>query len=381
MEIVKIKGVEKDYHWGNSGFISSLLKKEKKERIAEYWMGVHPAGEAVTADGEKLSSYIMRQSGALNGDKKSLPLLFKVLSIDSPLSLQCHPDKKQAEEGWKREEQNRKDGSGDISYQDDNSKAELIVALSPLSVLCGFRSLERSIEKLEKIIPQTFSKYVSLHSNSIRELVLYLLDLDGREKKEILEEAEKYLEYVKSDYDAGNMDEDEIASFALSKYKDDIGILFPFLMNVVSLKKGEGIYLKPDILHAYIRGNGIELMDSSDNVLRLGLTSKRIDRKELSRIMVFAPYDVRIISGRKDIFGRISFETESSNFELKELKSGIFSIDEKRLSIVLVTEGSAQFSYKGEKIMLEMGECALIPADLGEYNINIDGELFQAVVL
>ena len=58
-------------------------------------------------------------------------------------------------------------------------------------------------------------------------------------------------------------------------------------MNVVHVAPGEALYLEPDTLHAYVKGNGMELMTASDNVLRGGLTPKRIDLKELSSLLYF----------------------------------------------------------------------------------------------
>jgi len=43
------------------------------------------------------------------------------------------------------------------------------------------------------------------------------------------------------------------------------------------LEPGQGIYLPAGNLHAYLEGTGVEIMASSDNVLRGGLTPKHVD--------------------------------------------------------------------------------------------------------
>ena len=48
-------------------------------------------------------------------------------------------------------------------------------------------------------------------------------------------------------------------------------------MNRVHLRPGESLFLGAGTMHAYLHGTGIEIMASSDNVLRGGLTSKHID--------------------------------------------------------------------------------------------------------
>ena len=50
----------------------------------------------------------------------------------------------------------------------------------------------------------------------------------------------------------------------------DDRVSLPFLLNVLHLERGEALYLEPRTLHAYVKGNLIELMSASDNVLRGG---------------------------------------------------------------------------------------------------------------
>ena len=76
-----------------------------------------------------------------------------------------------------------------------------------------------------------------------------------------------------------------IALTCYEMYPQDPGLFCPFLLNVKHLKEGEALYLEPRTLHAYVQGNGVELMSSSDNVLRGGLTNKKVDVHELLKIL------------------------------------------------------------------------------------------------
>jgi mannose-6-phosphate isomerase len=49
------------------------------------------------------------------------------------------------------------------------------------------------------------------------------------------------------------------------------------------------MFLDAQTPHAYIHGTGIEIMASSDNVLRAGLTPKHIDVEELIKNTKFQP--------------------------------------------------------------------------------------------
>src|SRR5690606_8339310 len=73
------------------------------------------------------------------------------------------------------------------------------------------------------------------------------------------------------------------------RYPGDAGVLASLLLNRISLKAGEGIYLPAGNLHAYLHGIGVEVMANSDNVLRGGLTPKHVDVPELLRVLDFTP--------------------------------------------------------------------------------------------
>ena len=68
-------------------------------------------------------------------------------------------------------------------------------------------------------------------------------------------------------------------------YPGDPGIVVALLMNLVTLRRGEGLFVPAGVLHAYLEGLGVELMAASDNVLRGGLTPKHIDVAELLAVL------------------------------------------------------------------------------------------------
>nr|BFE76389.1 hypothetical protein GCM10020092_096900 [Actinoplanes digitatis] len=72
-------------------------------------------------------------------------------------------------------------------------------------------------------------------------------------------------------------------------------MLVALLLNHVRLAPGEAIWMPAGNLHAYLRGTGIEIMAASDNVLRGGLTPKRVDVEELLRVLRFEVLDDPIL--------------------------------------------------------------------------------------
>lgn len=385
MQIKRIKGVVKNYAWGNTDYIPSLLGGFDGNPQAEYWMGTHPSGEAMLDDGRRLSELLKEDESVLGEVNirrfgKSLPLLFKVLAIATPLSLQCHPDKKQAEDGWAREAGLREQGL-EHNYQDDNQKAEILVALSPVTAMCGFRPNDEIKRNLALMLPVCYPEYLERYADDNQSLFMRLYELSKDEVNAVLEEFKASLDKADCRSWSGNfLSPKGIAKRCLEIYPGDIGALFPIILNVVHLNIGEGLYLNPDTLHAYVYGNGIELMDASDNVLRGGLTAKRIDLDELKRIMRFDSEQVAKVQMSKDSYGRRVYKTPTEAFLLLSAASGDYHVTESRLMLVLVTEGMVRFSSEGESITLEKGECALIPKSISDYTMKVRGQVFFASV-
>ena len=72
-------------------------------------------------------------------EKLELPFLSKVLSVETALSIQAHPDKKLAEYLYKTKPE---------LYKDDNHKPEMAYALTPFTAMCGFRRAEAIVQHL-----------------------------------------------------------------------------------------------------------------------------------------------------------------------------------------------------------------------------------------
>lgn len=65
----------------------------------------------------------------------------------------------------------------------------------------------------------------------------------------------------------------------------DPGLLVAALMHHQILAPGEAMFVDAGCLHAYLHGFAVEVMASSDNVIRGGLTDKFIDVAELVRLI------------------------------------------------------------------------------------------------
>ena len=75
----------------------------------------------------------------LNLAKHGLPFLFKVLSVQTALSIQAHPDKDLAA---------RLHAARPDMYKDDNHKPEMTLAVSNFEALCQFQKANHVLENL-----------------------------------------------------------------------------------------------------------------------------------------------------------------------------------------------------------------------------------------
>ncbi|CAL5372476.1 unnamed protein product [Camellia sinensis] len=81
------------------------------------------------------------------------------------------------------------------------------------------------------------------------------------------------------------------------QYPADVGVLATFLFNYVKLNPGEALYLGANELHAYIHGECIECMATSDNVVRAGLTPKDRDVQILCSMLTYHQGFPEILQG------------------------------------------------------------------------------------
>jgi len=143
------------------------------------------------------------------------------------------------------------------------------------------------------------------------------------------------------------------------------------LLNYVRLAPGEAIYLGAGNVHAYLRGTGVEIMASSDNVLRCGLTPKHIDVPELLRITDFTALPDPVWSA---VGGR--FDVPVTDFALTRLDiEDATGLHDDGPSIVLCTSGAVAVA----DVALRPGHAAFVPAGAA-VSIAGTGQVFIAGV-
>eukprot|EP01086_Lenisia_limosa_P000621 TRINITY_DN11101_c0_g1_i1.p1 TRINITY_DN11101_c0_g1~~TRINITY_DN11101_c0_g1_i1.p1 ORF type:complete len:271 (+),score=43.69 TRINITY_DN11101_c0_g1_i1:1-813(+) len=67
----------------------------------------------------------------------------------------------------------------------------------------------------------------------------------------------------------------------------DVGLIASMFLRHVTLQPGETVFLPPNVPHAYLHGDCVEIMAESDNVVRAGLTGKFIDAENLTTMLTY----------------------------------------------------------------------------------------------
>ena len=365
--LLSLTNTPRDYAWGSDSLLAGLEGRTPSGAPeAEVWFGDHPGDPADVAGGGTLDQ--------LTGG--TLPYLLKLLAAGRPLSIQVHPTIAQAQEGWARESGLAADDP-QRNYRDDNHKPELIVALSErFESLSGLRPVADTLTLLGTLgddadgVSQLRTR-LRADGDVLRDVIGWLLGGHAQtEVDDII--AAVVAAATRTDTGEWGTTLRAIAGVA-DNYPGDPGVVVALLMNHVVLRRGEGVFLRAGLLHAYLAGLGVEIMAASDNVLRGGLTPKRIDVPELLAILDTTPGEVSILSPATD--GAITtYPVPVPDFALERISVDGTSVT-RELSgptMVLATAGSITVtSHAGEEIALAVGTVAF--ADAGESALTVSG--------
>ncbi|MDO7881139.1 mannose-6-phosphate isomerase, class I [Salinibacterium soli] len=390
---VAITNTPRDYAWGSSGAISELLGAPATDAVeAELWLGAHHGSpsrilDPTATDGAgDLAQWIAADPATATGDEDAatLPFLLKVLAARSPLSLQAHPTPEQAAAGFARE-----DAAGipidaaHRNYKDPYAKPELILAVSEeFGALCGFRPAaesRRAIARLLELAEQS-------EPDARGPLTDWLERLSGDDS------IQSVFEWLIS---RGEGVDELVAAVArvvatgpgfatqrtiAETYPGDPGLVISLLLHEVTLAKGEALFLPAGNIHAYLHGVGIELMSSSDNVLRGGLTPKHVDVAELLSVLDFRPLPAPYLVPEVPVPDVRVFHPEGTDFELVEFEaSGLLPLDGPAIALCL--EGSFELTGGLGSAMLSRGDVLYITPDEGDLAVGGTGQLVVATVV
>lgn len=358
MTLLKLGNTPMNYAWGDSELLADLLGMAAPGHpIAEQWFGTHKGAPSQVLDSE--NSTLDLRFGEIG-------YLVKFLAAAKPLSIQAHPSKAHAELQFAK---------GHKSYSDDNHKPELIVAITEFRALCGFRPEEELATDLA-LLAEGSESFVGLRDSfeaagyesamqwiyeAGQEVVLQLVahaTVLGRKRARLLEQL-------------------------FAEYGADPGLLVSVLMNLVTLEPNQALFLPAGNIHAYLSGLGVEVMASSDNVLRGGLTSKHIDVRELLKVLEYEALEQPMIQTRQLLNGLWEYPTTSEDFSVYRVEPSasnlLVDLELPNTAIAVCTQGEITLSTsKSETMTIRRGEAAFL-ADSRLFSVTGSGTGFIAL--
>lgn len=361
--VFRIEPAVQRYAWGHSGQIPELLGfAADGGPYAEAWWGAHAAAPS-RAQGEGLDAVIARDPLAMLGEDVTerwggLPYLLKVLAIARPVSIQVHPTLEQARDIRSAYETDQ------CPLPDDGHKPEMVVALTPMRLQVGLRP------------PAELAA-------DVRELgtahALFLADI--AESGDLA----SYLEAVLADDEARTLLEPlaaaaregrgsvslSAAAHALEAHPGDTGALVSLALNVIDLEPGQACFTSAGVLHSYQSGLGLEIMASSDNVLRAGLTPKPVHVPLVLDVALLEASEPIIPAQAGDDAVR-HYLAPASEFALTVVSEGEVTVHAGP-RIVVAVDGLATVSVEGETIELTAGQSVFIPDADGPALISAEG--------
>lgn len=381
------------YAWGSRSALAKLTGRPvpSPEPEAEMWMGAHPvAPSRLVSQGIERSlvdAIADDPRGMLGGDVVStfgprLPFLLKILAAAEPLSLQAHPTAAQAAAGFADEEKRGVPLTAPFrNYKDPSHKPELICALEPFDALCGFRAAADTVRLFDALeVPELARALAPLRSSpdsaGLRATFEALMTAPDAERTGMAEAT------TRACARPGPFEAERGWALEIAKlYPGDVGVVVALMLNLVRLEAGEAIYLGAGNLHAYLRGTGVEIMASSDNVLRGGLTKKHVDVPELLRVLDFQDGPVAKTAPRAVDGVERAYVTPAAEFLLSVLDvTGAVERTTRGPEILLAASGEVVVAREGaDPVRLAPGGSCFVPA-AARYRLDGRGTVYRARV-
>lgn len=400
----------RDYAWGSTSLIPRFLGVPADGRPqAELWVGDHPGAPSRLPDGTRLDDHVRSHAAQVLGPHAlatfgpRLPYLVKALAAAEPLSLQVHPTSERARVGFDLEQQaGVAVDAPERSYRDRHHKPELIVAITRFEGMAGFRDLERTVRIL-RLLQHPWADRVAKELDgapafqALHAAVGEMLAQSGDPLRRLVGEVagaaraaeargHQTTRAVGRRYlDRASVERESTRLFAQTaalaeRYPDDPGVLVTLLLNHVVLSPGEAMFLDAGVVHAYSSGFGVEVMASSDNVVRAGLTPKHVDVPELLQIASFTPIPPPLWEPVPTTARHLTYAPPVAEFTLAVVEAPDADLPAAGPRTLLCLDGSVEAVTARERLPLVGGQALLVEHADGAVRLEGAGTVVVASV-
>jgi len=383
----RITGRLQNYAWGVPGglqsWISDIAGVDASQPEAELWFGAHQNGPSPIVGNEGVAGLASPNGRTLRDevDADRVPLLVKLLAAARPLSIQIHPPAEQAVADFAAQ---RADASLPQLLSDSMAKTEMLIAVKPFSVLVGLRDLELSAGILTAVGGDAITAANHLRESDVVAAIRSLLAIPA-------DRVEPMADRLATSAAVAGLRPAGVDALAqvVRCYPADPGALVAALLDQQSLRIGQAVYVPAGAVHAYVRGTGVEVMTSSDNVLRLGLTPKPIAVDAALRALrpdlvppVLDPEPTSLPGGGTSRL----YEPAGAPFDVTWIKGGEVEFAQPHYRLVLAEGGDAIIAVGEDRhgsatteVRLARGQAAAIMADEGVVRVRTSGSACIAV--
>ena len=361
--IVKISNEPRDYAWGSTTLMTDALGIPATGKpMAEVWFGTHHGSPARLEDGRTL--------GEVRGEP--LGFLIKFLAADKPLSIQVHPSREQAVQGFAQEELAGipLDAPG-RTYRDENPKNESIVAITPFELLAGVRPAAEVLEELVSL-----RSVITENAKLLEGLIEVARVNPDQLFAEVLDSKSDYLPLVA---ELAATRANTLANALIDEVGVDRGVLLALFMRHIKLNPGQAVVVPPGTPHSYLSGLGVEILDNSDNVMRAGLTEKHVDGAEFLKVLnLEVSKSCDLVVAKELVRGLYAYPEISDDYCLHrvEVSGGnlLADIPLPGASILVCVSGEiAVGNSLEERLVLHRGEAAYLSGDAKFFSFTGSG--------
>jgi mannose-6-phosphate isomerase len=295
------------------------------------------------------------------------------------LSNQEHPANELAESGFAAEEASGialSDAARD--YKDPHHKPEMVYALAPFETLVGFRPIDETVRLLSALDVPIAKSLLDRSGDGSLAMVTHVLssEIAPDAVDEFVDACAAQLA-ADTDVRRGYLTVVEAARI----HPSDPGLVVALLLNRLTIEPGQAAFIGPGLIHAHLSGLCLEVMASSDNVFRAGLTTKRVNAQGV----------LASLAASDDGDAGIDPVRVGTATEVFEPAGGLFALSishgsESRLPgaghrILLCLDGAAEVvSESGGTVSLRQGQAAFAPTDDGPLEVRGTGTTAQAYV-
>ena len=326
----------KNYDWGDIIALPDFIGQPRDAKPwAELWFGTHPDGQATVQTGNG-TSHLSEIVGELS-------FLVKLIAVAKPLSIQTHPTVAQAQAGFARENNLGIDRAAfNRVYRDTNSKPELLCALSDFEMLCGFAPVEQSLALAEQNGWLELARHLKL--TGLTNTVRWALEEKNHKTPTNLP---NHLRII------GEL------------YANTGGVYVALLMNHITLKAGQAMFLQPGNVHSYLSGLAVEVMSSSDNVMRAAFTTKHVDLQEFFATAKIESHLPAQVTQRHSSTNTVDYEIQSAPFSVQKItvNSDMTIQANHEVELYLCVQGHSGTLHQGQACILQKHEVLQLEKD------------------